>query len=226
MIRYLFNHSKWFRNQINRINFNQQSKPKGFSDLTEAFIDSKGKRYYTWVNEFNMPILRFNKLQEHILELQNCFTGNELTKFFDAMETALDDSMNAKTEKGTVKNIGKIGFLIKEARMRKEMLVHPEILFAMTAAIYIREDQDPTVWDQSEEEEKIEQFKVDSQGGLADFFYSRGLKDYIPYLRDFKGDWETLFQQWEQKNQRWMQVMTTITTEQKQYADKEKTQKT
>ena len=44
--------------------------------------------------------------------------------------------------------------------------------------------------DWSIHEEKIKQFRKDSQGGLYDFFYKMGLMKSIPFLEKLESDWD------------------------------------
>lgn len=186
MITYLYNHVAWFRNQINRINFNNQSKPDKLAGCIEKFVDSNGLRHYQYENDFDMPTIRFTKLQEYVLELASGFTGSEIDTFLNAMESQLEDVMNQHAESGKIKGIATVIHLIKEAQLRKKVLIRQDILFGMAGCLYIREDQDPAVWDDDIERQKITQFEKDAKTGLYDFFLKAGLTTYIPYLKDMK----------------------------------------
>ncbi len=177
MKRRLFN---LFKSDFLKFAFDEQSKPVDFNNLETIFLDSNGKKYFRYKDDFDIPILRKGKLEQLIKELGYGISKDELTMFLDAMEKALD--------KGQA-DVAKIGFIITEMRDRKDILIHPDILFEMVTTLYIREDENPAVIDEEIHAEKYEQLKKDSQGGLYDFFYTAGLTTYIPYLTKLKDDW-------------------------------------
>src|SRR3990167_4205337 len=123
-----------FKKDILRLVYAEQSKPKDFTDMELAFIDSNGKRYYKYKDEMDMPLKRWAMLQQFFGELTMVMTHGELMRITDAMQTALG---------GKDRDIAMIGFLIKEIKNRCEMLLHEEILFRIVACLYIREDEEP-----------------------------------------------------------------------------------
>jgi hypothetical protein len=175
-----------FKSQIKKIQFSEQSKKIGFEKLAFVFTDSNGKDYYRYTNDLEIPILRKGELERVLLEVESGLSGNELGRIIDAIDAAI----NEKDKKGMMSpNIGKIGFLIQEIRNRKEILIHPELLFEAVAILYIREDEDPAIVDREILKEKIEQLKKDSVEGLYDFFYTSGLSTYIPFLEKSPEEW-------------------------------------
>lgn len=167
-----------FKSQIKKLQFNEQSKKPGFEKLSFIFRDSDGKDYFKYTNDFEIPILRKGELERALLEIESGLSASELGRILKAMKDALSETKGDRF----VPNIAKIGFLIEEMENRKEMLVHPELLFEVAAILYIREDEDPAIVDRQILSEKIVQLKKDSRDGLYDFFYSRGLSTYIPFL--------------------------------------------
>lgn len=177
MKRRLFN---LFKTDFKKYLFDEQGKPPSFDLLETIFVDSNGKQYYRYKDDFDIPILRKGKLEQLIKELNYGISKDEMTLFLDAMEKALN--------KGQA-DVSKIGFLVTQMRERKEILIHPEILFEMVTTLYIREDENPTLIDEEIHADKFQQLKKDSQGGLYDFFYTAGLQKYIPYLTKLEDDW-------------------------------------
>ena len=177
MKRWLFN---LFKTDFLKFAFDEQGKPPSFDLLETIFVDSNGKQYYRYKDDFDIPVLRKGKLEQLIKELGYGISKDEMTLFLDAMEKALN--------KGQA-DVSKIGFLVTQMRERKDILIHPEILFEMVTTLYIREDENPALIDEEIHKEKFEQLKKDSQGGLYDFFYTAGLSTYIPYLTKLEDDW-------------------------------------
>ena len=162
----------------------RKEKRPDFNDMEMAFTDSEGDRYYKYIRDMDIPIIRMTHLQVYLQEMGAGLDRNEIDIFVDAMDKALTREVEGKMSP----DIGLIGFLVKEMKDRRTVLVHEDILFGMVSCLYIREDQNPAVWDAEIEEQKITQFKKDSKGGLYDFFYGAGLSKYMPYFEKLKDD--------------------------------------
>lgn len=174
-----------FPTQFNKLAFNSQTKPINFDKLSFQFIDSNGKKYYRYMDDFEMPIVRKGYIEKCFKELEYCLNADEMTDILTAMKLAI----NKRDNRGNMTpDIAMIGHLITEIENRKKTLLHPEILFDITATMLIREDENPSELDIELHGSKIEQFKKDSQTGLRDFFYTAGLTTYLPFLEQFGGD--------------------------------------
>jgi hypothetical protein len=178
MKRFLFN---LFKEDFLRFAFDSQAKPIDFENLEMKFIDSNGKKYYSFSNDDDIPLLRKGRLETHLKELQMGLSSGNIDEILNYMERALN--------KGQSPDIAKIGHAIVEIRNRKNLLIHPEIMFNLVSVLYIREDETPGKIDEEIHAQKVDQFKKDSQGGLYDFFYNSGLSVYIPYIESLKNDW-------------------------------------
>jgi hypothetical protein len=187
-----------FKSQIKKIQFSEQSKKVGFEKLAFVFTDSNGKDYYRYTNDLE------------ILEIESGLSGNELERIINAIDAAI----NEKDKKGMMSpNIGKIGFLIQEIKNRKEILIHPELLFEAVAILYIREDEDPAIVDREILKEKIEQLKKDSVEGLYDFFYTSGLSTYIPFLEKSPEEWMGYYEEGKAKLEGMKKFLSTLEQE-------------
>lgn len=188
-----------------RYYFLDQSKKAGFENMKKVFVDSNGKQYYCPENDFDIPHMRTREIETRLMQISSGLSNTELEKFFDAMEKALGG--------GKKPDIAMIGFLIKEMRLRKEILLHPDLMFDLVALRYIREDEDPTVIDGDIHKEKVAQFQKDSKDGLYDFFYGAGLTAYIPYLTKLESEWSEYWQESQAKIQAMNQTLKAYTTE-------------
>lgn len=175
MIKLLFN---LFKKQFIRLAFNSQSKPVDKTMLAWSFIDSEGNRYYRWVDDFDIPIIRKGHIQKCLSELECGISLEFLSLVISKIEEAL-----TRTVKGQMRpDIAMIGHLCAEVKNRQQYLFPGDILFDLVAAVYVREDENPADMDMDLHKRKAEQFKKDSKAGLKDFFYNAGLKKYLPYL--------------------------------------------
>lgn len=154
------------------------AKHPDFSKMEYKFIDSKGRRYYSYINDYDIPIKRFGQFKRFLMELANGMSRDEVKLFIGAMKGELNKPQIA---------LDKIGFIINEMELRNDILFHEEIMFNMVAALYIREDQHPEKWDEEQEQVKANFLREEAQDNLYDFFVTASLGKYIPYLKDFKG---------------------------------------
>jgi hypothetical protein len=188
MIRILY----WlFKTQFLKLYFLDQSKRKGFEVMKKVFVDSNGKSYYTPVNDMDLPIQRTRDLETKLMRLRAGLSDENLDLFFTAMEKALGQ--------GKKPDVAMIGHLIIEMRKRKELLLHPDLMFDIVALRYIREDEDPSIVDLEIHKQKVTQFIQDSKAGLYDFFYQSGLATYIPYLTKLESEWEEYWEESKMK---------------------------
>jgi len=162
--------------------FNEQSKKDGFESMGKSFIDSNGKQYYSTINDFDMPYERTKALEKAVMRLRSGLSEEEHDLILDTIEKALNS--------GKKSELAVIGHCVIEMRKRKDLLLHPEIMFDIAALRYIREDEKPYIVDPEIHRQKVKQFIKDSEGGLYDFFYKAGLSKFIPYLEKLEIDWD------------------------------------
>lgn len=159
-----------------------QPKRSGFELMNKSFVDSVGNIYYTPKNDFDYPISRSKELQKRLTRVQSGLDETTIDLFLDAMRKALG--------RGSHPDMSRIGFLVEEMALRKEILVDNDLFIDILAIKYIRSDENPAIFDKEIHDQKIAQFNLDSQGGLYDFFYKMGLMQLIPYLGKLEEDWD------------------------------------
>lgn len=180
-----------FKRQILKCYYSEQSKSIGFSKMERAFVDSKGRVYFRSVRDLDMPIKRFKESQKLLQLMSSGLSEANIGLVLEAMKTAINS--NRKPD------LVEVGALIKELERRMGVFVDPDMLFSCAALMYVREDENPTEIDPAIHKEKIEQLKLDSQGGLYDFFYSTGLMPYIPFLGSTENEFEEYLRESEVK---------------------------
>lgn len=186
----LFFSKKQFEKAALKYAFEGQPKQDQLSQMQFEFIDSNGMRYFRYIENDSMPLERMEMLQIILLEMDNRINYEDLDNFTD---TALQLLNNEKSKT----RLTDISHLLMALKARRQCLYEPDLMFKLCAALYVREDQDPTKWDEEIEKEKVEQFKKDAAGGLHDFFYSRGLAKYLPTFKHLESG---LMQQQELEN--------------------------
>lgn len=176
----MFENIKWFKKKP------RLAKHPDFSKMEYKFTDSQGRRYYSYLNDYDIPIVRFGQFKRYLKELANGMDRDEVDLFIAAMKVAVNKTPPA---------MDKVGFILNEMELRNEMLLCEEVMFNMVAALYIREDQHPGKWDEETEQVKAQYLKIEAQGKLYDFFDTASLGKYIPYLKEFKGKLEKFLEQ-------------------------------
>lgn len=196
MLKILF---KLFPKQFNVLFFElQNSKKKGLEDFEFAFIDSDGKKWYKISQDVKMPYDRFVNLQKYLVELGACMTHDEFILFKRAIKEALSKPKP---------DIAMIGFLAQELEIREQMLVHEEIMYKILNTIFVREDQDPYIWDEEIENQKVAQLRKDSSK-MKGFFLSEIMKKYVPYIEKLGIDWPEYSEESNIKIQATKEILT------------------
>jgi len=200
---------QWFRAYINKLAFNNQKHPHEPNELEEAFVDSNGLKYFKYRDDMETPLVRLQKVQDFLFQLERKLSDKELSKLTEAMKFQMDRAlMNSSHIDKMVGYLAKTRAIIDDIALREEYILHPELMFDIVATLYIREDENPAEWSQQLHNEKVDQFKKDSAEGLYDFFYNAGLNRYLPGLTSLKDDFQQLFNYQKDKIQARNQAIT------------------
>lgn len=169
-----------FKRQVMEYAFTlQKPNHSEFSKMKFAFLDSKGRRHFYYEDEFQMPVLRRRQLEIKVQELDSGVSLDTLGLWLDNIDEELK-----KNDKGeALVNIGRLTGLL---RTRLELDCDVELLMKMACIIYVREDQNPHVWDEDLEREKFNQLMEDRSEVLWDFFISTGLSVFLPSFRGIR----------------------------------------
>lgn len=168
-------------NKLFRI-FKSKKVKSGFEKMVHVFTDSKGKRYFAYENDFDIPHLRVREIEICLMRISAGLSGSEIKLFIEAMKKALNG--------GKKPDNAMIGHLVMEMERREEMIMHPDLMLDLVAYKYVREDENPIKVNGSIHQEKVDQFRKDSMEGLKDFFLGAGLGEYMPYLKKSDLDWK------------------------------------
>lgn len=162
-----------FRRSFLKLAFSDQDKPKGLSKYSFQFIDSEGRKYYAPNDMQDIHLERKAQLIKSVGELNACLTGEELRITKEAIKKALNN--------GNSPDYAMIGFVVKEWELRQSTLIHTDIVLDITALFYIREDEDPSVFDLEIHNKKVEQFKKDYHTHLSVFFCNPDLNKLLGF---------------------------------------------
>ena len=164
----------------------QNRAPLSHSQLEYAYTDGAGQRYYRFPDTMHLPIERFGKMKEFMMWMASGITPAELDKLIEFGENALEEGMKAKGSKSA----GKIGWLLQELRDRRKLIIHTELLYNFLACQWVREDEDPTLFSNEIQMQKVEQFKQEVAGKDSFFFFQqRELKIVYDRLNLSQAEW-------------------------------------
>ena len=181
-----------------------QSKSKQLSKTEFIFVDPEGKRYYQYQNLLDMPVCRKQKLEILTKEHQEKISFYDVKVFIKAGKAILEEGTGV---------VQKIGYWLGVMEDKADRLFHPYTFMEMVACVIIHEDQDPSIWDEELEAQKIENFKKWSKqkGGLHAFFMEAGLNNYFPFLKSMGTDFDKYFENAESMQKNWEVAMNDYT---------------
>lgn len=191
-----------FKQAIHNYVYNHQGK--SYKDNLEfAFIDSGGRKYYYFPDLKKLPLPLLEKLNE-LQEQMGCkLPGRDL----DAWTAKVEEELNSKNPKLTV-----VAYWLGVLKERRNILFEPTVLTEIAALLYIREDENPAVYNAALHKEKFDMLWADSKKGakLYDFFQQAGLSRYIPSENITAANWNEYLTQIAEKVQKFNSAITAI----------------
>jgi len=188
----ILNKKKWIekhRNELIKEIHAQDKKRIKASDGEFAFNDTEGRRYYRTIKTYGVYVERYGKGLEYLMWMSAGLTPEELDELVDVANEEL-----AKGFKGTKSSPVVVGGVLREIQLRRHMIIHTELLYNYLACHYIRDDEDPAIFDQKIHDEKVEAFKnICKEGNTYDFFQVPELRAINDHLKLSKTEWE---EQW------------------------------
>jgi len=164
----------------------RKAPPEWFAHAPRVFKDSQGDHYRRYDDEMQIPILRMDQLQIITRELGNRVDDRDLGAFLENHESII------LSDKSADEKLKLLHQHVSNLKSRTDALASPDLLMKMVCALYIREDQDPFVWDELLEADKHTLLMKEQSGGLAGFFYKLGLNGFLPSPDNLLSGTETL----------------------------------
>lgn len=199
----------WQRKLYNeREKFEAQSKGIAYKEnMQYAFNDSAGNRYFYFPDLMKLPLPLLEKLNELQTQLNAKLPGHDL----DAWIKKVKDVVNDENRKD---KITQIGYWLGVLEDRRNMTFDPTVLTEIAALLYIREDENPCVYNEALHREKYIMLSTElKEGGkLYDFFQQSGLMGYIPSRPATKEEWEKFSERALTKIERFNSILGRIST--------------
>lgn len=165
----------------------ENTKKIGARDLEPRYTDLNGVSYFGFGKDMSLPVDRLGKLYSYMELLMKGLTIAEDKAIDEAISQALETGLTNPKEKAAAK----IGSLLIEREKRRKLVLHTELLYNILAVQWIREDEDPSIFSNEIQMQKVEQFmkEVESRGAYP-FFQVPELKQLNSFLKMSKEEWE------------------------------------
>ena len=163
-----------YRKRIIKYAFDtQKPKPRDFSKMNFAFMDSKGNKYFENEDWFNYTLARKEQLMIKVGEMGARINQEEFRKWRDAMTKALNNGENP--------DYAMLGFFLKEMDIReKELVIYSPAYIEIAAIFYIRQDEDIDKFDEEVQRQKVAQLQYDFET-VKGFFFTPELNKLLGF---------------------------------------------
>ena len=179
------------------------------SDLEFRFTDKNGKSYFGFPDSLPLPLERWGKARDFLHWMNVGISPDEFKQLIEVAEK------NWVSYIKTGKNASKVGYIFEELKNRSEMTIHTELLYNYLAVQLVREDEEPTQFNNELHMEKVKQFKEETANGNHYFFFQQPELKKLQELWNFsQKEWERYWLESEMKQNILKQTMQTILSEQ------------
>lgn len=167
-----------------------ERKPLTHSSLSYAFVDGNAKKYYRFPKDIALSGERFAQMQDYMSWMSSGMGATEFDMFMDAIDKVLLDGL------GKHANVVALGAIIAEMKKRRKMVLHHELLYNFIAVQLVREDENPEVFDNDIQLQKVAAFKeLTKTGSTYFFFHSEELKKLSHLFNMSEKEWQTYWEE-------------------------------
>ena len=135
----------------------------------EEVFECNGKKYYKFVNEFNIPCQRAIAYLDVQAELSQSIDKKYLENYFEAV-----------IENANKGNLSDVGYLTRLAQQRMQNVAILDTWYKVASVLYFDENENPYNYDYEYNEKKIIEWK--RHGGALGFFSATHLKGLTTFL--------------------------------------------
>lgn len=173
----LFN---WFKAPMIQLAYMQPSKDLGIHPAFEfAFHDNSGRKYYKVKHDDTMPILRKAFIASQYVNFASGISEADVSETILSIHNAIHET----DDKGKMKpNIARIGYMCAHLMGRRGTVIHYESFYKLTAAYFVREDEDFDCQDEAIFIQKAEDLKTLPLDIMRKFFFDKSINTLFPFL--------------------------------------------
>lgn len=207
----------WAENREEFLRFYAEENVKkiGSHDLEYAYTDTNGKAYFRFGKDFSLPMDRLGRLYYFTELLFKGLSPEEDEK----IDRAINNALEAGLGNPKVKSAAKIGSLLIEREKRRSMVIHSELLYNILAVQLVREDEDPSLYVNAIQMQKVEQLRMDyERNGAYPFFQMEELRQLRSFLKLSKDELEAFWTESLLQQQVLMEALETVYTSESVYA--------
>lgn len=168
--------------------YNQELNQKiTTANLVHRYTDQNGVAYFGFPKDYGLPVERLGKLY-HYTEL--LFKGLTVSED-EAIDDAIEGNLEAGLKNSKNKSAAKIGALLIERKKRRGIILHHELIYNIIAVQWIREDEQPGVFVNEIQLQKVDQFQKECEGGNTHpFFQAPELRQLNSFLQMSNEEWQ------------------------------------
>lgn len=187
---------------ILKIFYQEQAKIKfDRKSLEHRYTDAGGHTYSGFPDSLGLPIERFGKMKFYLMWMVSGISPKELNDLLDRADDALGNGIS------DLKNAAMIGKIHEEIRGRERLTIHTELLYNFLAVQWCRDDENPLIYNNQIQLEKVEAFKKETASGNTYFFFQqKELKMLSNLFKMSEDEWKRF---WEESlsNQAYLQAL-------------------
>lgn len=173
-------------------------------NLVFCFKDHNGKSYYKWNDQSTLPMSRMSEMVQFTMELAAGLDDRELNRLLDISDQMI---MEAVKDPKRYTNVSAVNH---EIRLRKKSISNTNLYYNLFAVNYIREDEDPLVYNLQAQKEKVKAFREGAETGAPFFFALPELTELCRRYKVLTENWndiEKLSEQAKQRNEQALQII-------------------
>lgn len=193
----------------------EQSRNKTIKDLEFAFTDLQGKSYYQFPQDSPMPTVRFGPLTDRLMWMDGGFHKKELLAIKEEI---------VKTALAATKNLELLGTVIalgEELGSRSEAVLHTELLYEIVAIGLVREDENPEVFNERIQAEKVKAFKEFVLERGSYFFFQKFPLKELKHLKEMsETEWAQYWHDSLVKQERTKELLKKMQAKRQAYSSK------
>lgn len=148
-------------------------RPTSFSDLTFAFTDREGRKYYSWQNFGEIPPIRTKAIEAVLLMIDRRLSDKDIAEIADNIISLVQDGIIAlKEKKDRAEAAAKLTVLAQELKYRAKDIIPEDLYYDLAAYCVVRDDERPNATDRTIHEEKWTMLKEAGKEGASFFLHT------------------------------------------------------
>lgn len=172
---------KLFGKQLKAFYLSEQNTPVTLKELSYAF--STEKKYYRFPSSMALPVPRYGKLQEYLMYMSARLTAENIDLLINKGIEVIENGI--KNDNGA----SKVAAILHQLGDRNDKIIPHQLIYNFLAVQYVREDEDPKVFNNEIHMEKVDDLMANSDNSF--FFRLPELKKLLNLTTMSETEWKT-----------------------------------